>query len=269
MRDGTSYRVIAPYYDWIMAHVDYDAWGRHLARLWRRFGSEPSSILELGSGTCPFSRREVFPAGAKVVYSDLSPFMLGHADKSSGGGRVAANALALPFKGPFQVCIMVYDAFNYLMTEEDVERCLTEVHRVLAEGGLFIFDVTTEANSRRHFEDLLDFGELEGCTYVRESRYDRDARLQSNDFTFFVERATGDFRKVKESHQQRIWRLSKIRSLAAKAGLAVEGCFDGFNLKPGSEESERIHFVLRKPVSAPVPAGDGKAPPRSRGRRTK
>ena len=32
MRDETSYRVIAPYYDWIMAHVDYDGWGRYLVQ---------------------------------------------------------------------------------------------------------------------------------------------------------------------------------------------------------------------------------------------
>ena len=182
MRDGTSYRVIAPYYDWIMAHVDYDAWGRYLARLWRRFGAEPSSILELGSGTCPFSRREVFPAGAKVVYSDLSPFMLGHAARAAarpgGGGPPRGRQRPGPaLQGPLpDLCLMVYDAFNYLMTEEDVARCLAEARRVLAAGGLFIFDVTTEANSRRHFEDMLDFGELEGCTYVRESRYDREAR---------------------------------------------------------------------------------------------
>jgi SAM-dependent methyltransferase len=247
VRDATSYRAIAPYYDWIMAHVDYDAWGRYLGRLWRRFGTEPTTILELGSGTCPFSRREVFPAGAKVIYSDLSPFMLGHADASARGGRVAANALALPFKGAFQVVLMVYDAFNYLMTEEDAAQCLAEVRRVLAPGGVFIFDITTESNSRRHFEDMLDFGELEGCTYVRESRYDRDARLQRNDFTFFVEKEPGAFVKVKESHQQRIFRLSRLKALARKEGFEAVGCFDGFTLKPGTEESERIHLVLKNP----------------------
>lgn len=248
MRDATSYRAIAPYYDWIMAHVDYDAWGRHLARLWRRFGPEPASILELGAGTCPFSRREVFPKGAKIVYSDLSPFMLSHADESARGGRVAANALALPYKGRFQVVLMIYDAFNYLMTEEDAALCLAEVRRVLAPGGLFIFDITTEANSRRHFEDMLDFGELEGCTYVRESRYDREARVQRNEFTFFVENSPGNFAKVKESHQQRIFRLSKLKAMARKAGFETAGCFDGFTLKPGTEESERIHLVLKNPA---------------------
>lgn len=246
MRDATSYRAIAPYYDWIMAHVDYDAWGRHLARLWRRFGAAPESVLEIGAGTCPFSRREVFPEGARVVYTDLSPFMLERADGEAPGHRVAANALSLPLKGPFDLALMIYDAFNYLMTEEDVARCLGEVARVLADGGLFIFDVTTESNSRKHFEDMLDFGELEGCTYVRESRYDRGARLQRNDFTFFVRGGGEDWRKIKESHQQRIWRLARVKALARKAGFAVEACLDGFTLKPGDETGERIHFVLRK-----------------------
>lgn len=250
MRDGTSYRVIAPYYDWIMAHVDYDGWGRHLARLWRRFGADPRSVLEIGSGTCPFARRSVFPKGARVVYSDLSPFMLSRAAEGPDAveaARVAANALSLPFKGPFDLCLMIYDAFNYLMTEDDVARCLAEVRRVLRPGGLFLFDVTTEANSRKHFEDMLDFGELEGMTYVRESRYDREARLQRNDFTFFTGRGEGEWRRHKESHQQRIWRLSRLKALAKKAGLSVEGCFDGFTFKPGTEQSERIHIVLRRP----------------------
>jgi SAM-dependent methyltransferase len=256
MRDETSYKYIAPYYDWIMAHVDYDGWGRHLSRLWNKFGSEPSAILELAAGTCPFASRRVYPRGARVVYTDLSPFMLRRdgaaADARSGGSartlqKVAANAMALPFKSSFDLCVMIYDALNYLMFEDDVLRCLSEALRVLEPGGLFIFDVTTEANSRRHFEDTLDYGELEGCTYVRASRYDRDARVQSNEFTFFTAEEGGLWSKRVESHQQRIYRISRLRALARKAGFKVAGCFEGFTLRPGREVSERVHLVLKKP----------------------
>src|SRR6185295_14032319 len=119
-------------------------WGRHLSRLWNKFAPAtaeaadwPVSVLELGAGTCPFASRKVFPRGARVVYTDLSPFMLRQDGKSRG--RAAANALALPFKsdngrGPFQLCLMIYDAVNYLMREEDVSRCLSEALRVLAPG---------------------------------------------------------------------------------------------------------------------------------------
>ncbi|MDB5105202.1 MAG: Methyltransferase type 11, partial [Fibrobacteres bacterium] len=227
-----------------------DAWGRYLSRLWRKHGTEPRAILELGAGTCPFARRDVYPPEAKVIYSDLSPFMLSQGPVLSPDCRVAANALALPFKGPFDVCLMVYDAINYLMREEDVERCLDETLRVLAPGGLFIFDVTTEANSRKHFHQAVDYGELEGCTYFRESHFDRDARIQGNDFIFFVERGGDNWRKVKESHQQRIYKLDRVKAMAKKAGYKVEGVFEGFTFRPGREASERVHFVLRKPPTA-------------------
>ena len=142
---------------------------------------------------------------------------------------------------------MVYDALNYLMAEADVVACLREALRVLAPEGLFIFDVTTEANSRKHFHQAVDYGELEGCTYFRESHFDREARLQGNDFIFFVEGPESVWRKVKESHQQRIYKLDKIKSLAKKAGYKVEGLFEGFTYRPGRETSERVHVVLRKP----------------------
>lgn len=249
MRDETSYRAIAPYYDWIMAHVDYDAWGRYLARLWKKGGLEPRLVLELGAGTCPFARRDVFPPGSKAVYSDLSPFMLSRAPAISPDLRVAANALALPFKGPFDLCLMIYDAFNYLMEEADAERCLREAFRVLRPGGLFIFDVTTEANSRRHFDQAVDFGEMEGCTYFRESHYDEEARVQGNDFVFFVERERGLFRKIKESHQQRIYALDRIGALSRRAGFQVEGAYEGFTFRAARESSERVHFMLRRPAA--------------------
>src|SRR4051794_38940064 len=115
MRDETSYRTIAPFYDWIMAHVDYDGWGRYLGRLWRKYGKDPKNILELGAGTCPFARRDVFPASSNVFYTDLSPFMLAQAHDTNAHARVAANAMALPFKSRFDLCLMVYDALNYLV----------------------------------------------------------------------------------------------------------------------------------------------------------
>ena len=248
MRDETSYRTIAPYYDWIMAHVDYDAWGRYLTRLWRKGGLDPRSVLELAAGTCPFSRRDVFPPAAQVVYTDLSPFMLSRAPILSPDTRVAANALALPFKGPFDLCLMIYDAFNYLMEEKDALRCLREAHRVLRPGGLFLFDVTTAANSKRHFDQAVDFGEMEGCTYFRESHFDREARVQGNDFVFFVDAGQGLFRKVKESHQQRIYAVGTLKAMAREAGFEVEGVYEGFTFRPAREASERIHFMLRRPA---------------------
>lgn len=247
MRDETSYRIIAPYYDWIMAHVDYDAWGHYLQKVWRKYGQEPSSILELGAGTCPFARRDIFPSSSTVIYTDLSPFMLGQAhDVKTAKNRVACNALALPFKNRFQLCVMVYDAINYLMTDDNISQCFEEVARVLEPGCLFIFDITTAENSKRHFHQAVDYGELAGCTYFRESSFDTEASIQTNDFIFFVETKNHYYQKSKESHQQKIYSVEKIRSLVEPTGLILEAALEGFTFRAGRENSERVHFILRK-----------------------
>jgi hypothetical protein len=89
---------------------------------------------------------------------------------------------------------------------------------------------------------------MEGCTYFRESSYDREGRVQGNDFVFFVEEGRGLFRKVKESHQQRIYSLAKLHALARAAGFEVQGAYEGFTFRPARETSERVHFLLRKPA---------------------
>ncbi len=295
MRDETSYQTIAPFYDWIMAHVDYDAWGRYLQKVWQKMGVDAKSdvkgasksdlkanenhqsknlkILELGAGTCPFARREVYPSEATVIYSDLSPYMLNQAHDVAKNNRVAANVLALPFKSSFHLCIMIYDAINYLMDENDIEKTFQEVFRLLDENGVFIFDITTEENSKRHFDHAVDYGEMEGCTYFRESGFDPETKVQSNDFIFFVEQKLSvkqkeksslnddlnsetkpdpkpyRWKKIKENHQQRIYSIETMRNLAMEAGFIVSGIYEGFTFRAARDTSERIHFVLRKPPS--------------------
>jgi ubiquinone/menaquinone biosynthesis C-methylase UbiE len=245
--DETSYEIIAPYYGVIMSHVQYESWGLYLTALWRAHGPDPDTILELGAGTCLFARHSVYPAKAKVVYSDLSPFMLKQAHDVAPSARVAANAVALPFKSQFQLCTMLYDSINYLMSEEEISRCFRETFRVLKSGGLFIFDITTEENSRRYFDKAVYYKEAEGFSFVRECTYEKETRIQSTNFTFFLEEEGGLWRKIGENHRQRIYSVATLQALAAAAGFTVEGTFAGFTFQPGKDRSVRVHFILKKP----------------------
>jgi len=254
VRDSSPYRVLPAYYDTFMSHVDYLTWGQFLRRVWRRQGLNPGDILELGAGTCPFHRTQPFPPQAEVIYTDLSAAMLAAADRSDHATgkkkpgpkhRAACNAISLPFRSrSFDLILMVYDAFNYLMDEKGVLACLQEVKRVLRPGGLFIFDVTTLTNSQRHFQDLLEVEELPDATLIRRSHFDETSSLQETAFTVFLEDPDHRYRKEEEIHQQRVFPLAQIQMWADKAGLARKGCFAGFSFKPGTESSERVHFVL-------------------------
>ena len=258
MRDQASYHTIPRFYDAIMAHVDYQGWGDYLRKLWTRAGVEqPQNILELAAGTCPFHRLNTFPENAKVIYTDLSLGMLLAAEgepRSDGrrakppSCRVTTNALHLPFhSGYFDLVLMIYDAFNYLMDAKGAQQALTEIHQVLRPGGIFIFDITTATNSKRHFADVLDYEDLQGGAYIRQSQFDPESNLQENAFTFFVEEPDGRYRRIQEVHQQRIFKVDDLISWATQIGFTITGPFSGFSFRPGTDTSERVHLALRKP----------------------
>jgi SAM-dependent methyltransferase len=248
------YQTLASYYTHVMSHVDYPGWIRHLRTLWRKYqGSKPPGrILEIAAGTCPFASSPLFP-GAFTVYTDQSPSMLRIASPSGAQTvplRVACDARSLPLREPFDLAVMIYDSFNYLLHPEDILRSLREIKQILRPQGLFIFDVTTETCSRRHFADTLDFEELHAPTagnIIRVSRYDARSRMQLNLFTFFMEGKDGRYDRREEVHRQRIYTVAALKKQAERAGFQVLACLAEFTLKPGSDRNERVHFVLQKP----------------------
>jgi ubiquinone/menaquinone biosynthesis C-methylase UbiE len=253
------YGALALHYDTVMAHVDYPGWARHLRGLWRAARGrkvKPRRVLELAAGTCRFAEHPLFP-DAFTVQTDLSPAMLRTAavslpNLSSASHKLrlaACDARVLPFPNAgFDLVVMVYDSLNYMTRPEDVRRVLDEALRVLAPGGVFLFDVTTATCSRRHFADALDFQETEAGALVRASRYDAASRTQLNLFTFFTVGPDGRYDRAEEVHRQRIWPAAMLKKTAREAGFSVRACLADFTLKPGTDRHERLHFILQRPL---------------------
>ena len=267
------YAALAAHYDTVMEHVDYPAWSRHLRGLWRVArgrAARPRRVLELAAGTCRLATYPLFPE-AFTVHTDLSPYMLRAAVPARPGEpllraqnnappiRAACDARHLPFRGAaeddsgqnggvgFDLVVMVYDSLNYLTRPEDVRRVFDEARRVLAPGGVFLFDVTTAACSRRWFADTLDFQETAAGSVVRASRYDARSRTQLNLFTFFTAGPDGRYDRTEEVHRQRIWPAAFLKKTARAAGFSVRACLADFTLKPGTDRHDRLHFILQSP----------------------
>ena len=183
-----------------------------------------------------------------MVYSDLSPRMLAHAAAGTPNlKRAAADAMALPFKGLFDICIMVMDALDYLLQEEDVLRCLKEVLRVLEPGGLFIVNIASESACRKHMQALEWAGKVDGREFSLHSRYDAGTRLLRTRFALFPSGEVNGGGALEESHVQHIYSRKAMHQLALGAGFKVLGCFENHTFDPANRDSEVLHFVLRKP----------------------
>lgn len=251
-REAVPYERLAQIYDYVMRHVDYWLWAEHLDLLLTRAGVSRGPVLEIaaGTGSLGWHLRRL---GWEPALCDLSAHMLRQAAAKfrQRGVRVpmwAADMRQLATLRRFPAAVCVYDSMNYLLSPADWAAMLQSTADCLHEGGVLVFDVCTALNSQRNFRNYRDRESGPGFTYTRKSRYVERTQLQINQFEIELAAIPGVvFREV---HQQRIYTLGAVEAMVERSPFSVEACHCDFSLKPGSEQCERVHFVVRRRPSA-------------------
>ncbi len=245
------YEGLAAIYDYVMRHVDYEGWAAYVRRIFQRFdegGVERMVDLACGTGNLTI---QLHALGYHLAGVDGSAAML-----KVARGKAVNQAREIDFRtgdlralegvgGPFDAAVCLYDSFNYLLTPVDVDAALLAVCRILDPSSLFIFDVCTERNSLVHFSNVQDAEEGPGFVYTRHSYYDKRRQLQFNSFDICLGKE-GDH--VRETHSQRIYPHSDLLARIEASPFELLGAYDGFTFNRGSDESDRVHFVLRSPA---------------------
>lgn len=249
MKQAQPYSALAHVYDLVMSHVDYEGWADFLVHLVEMQLPDISGLraLELGAGTGLLTEALYDASDWELTLTDHSPDMLAAAGRRFPDGDVAIQNL--DFGGPwkldatdFDVVLLMYDGFNYLLEPSGVHALLEGVHAHLKPGGLFLFDQSTPHNSINNAEFFEDEGEEDGFEYRRTSHFDAESAIHTT--TFDIRTPAGSFH---EEHRQRAWTRSTVEDLLRQHRLDIVASFDGFSLDPADDESERVHWVLRKP----------------------
>ncbi|MDE2999842.1 MAG: class I SAM-dependent methyltransferase [Gemmatimonadota bacterium] len=244
-RRAQPYTRLAEIYDYVMRHVDYVQWADYIEAVFARHNAAPPRILDLACGTGSMAL-ELGKRNYRAYGADSCREMLDVAvDKTLKAGQnvefFLRNLTDLSGLPRVEAALCLYDSMNYLMTIEDVALALTEVHGILLPDGLFVFDVCTETNSLRYFRRLTDKDGGDGFTYVRESFYRNGIQFNRFDIRF---KQTDE--SVVEEHRQRIYALPDILAALEQSPFSLEGSYDGFGFRGPDEDSDRVHFVLRK-----------------------
>jgi len=249
---SAPYSALAAGYDFVMAHVDYDAWAAYLFELLGRYGENVETVVELGGGTGTLARRLQALGGYRYVLTDGSSAMLDRAcEKLRGQERsircVQADFTAvtpedLELERPADAVVLVYDGLNYLLDETGVAALFRCVHGLLRPGGVAVVDQSTPANSQAHHDAFVDDGATDGFSYVRENRYDPSTRRHETVFELTV-----DGESHTERHVQRAYSRHEVRALLDTSPLVVEAAYDGLSTDPAHDDSYRVHWVLRRP----------------------
>jgi ubiquinone/menaquinone biosynthesis C-methylase UbiE len=126
-------------YDRYMVPLIFESYARDLAA--RLAKTNPKDVLETAAGTGVLARAVASQIPARIVATDLNLPMLEHAKARQPGGRIKwrqADALALPFKD--QHFDAVACQFGVMFFPDRIKG-YKEAHRVLKDGGHFVFNV--------------------------------------------------------------------------------------------------------------------------------
>jgi hypothetical protein len=151
--------------------------------------------------------------------------------------------IAMPFKIKFDFIYCTFDSINYLLTKRELLLLFKQVNEILADDGIFTFDVSLENNSLSFIKGQVTERNYRGFKYRKMSKYNRINKIHTN--IFYI---NFNGTKLKETHKQRIFDFYTYFDCIDKAGLYVKECYDAFTFNPGSTESQRVQFVVRRKV---------------------
>jgi SAM-dependent methyltransferase len=247
-----AYERLAPVYDRFTADYDHAGWIDGLLGLAHRHGLRGSRVLDVGCGTGK-SFAPLLDYGYDVWACDISPAMVARARRCPGVDPervLVADMRALPELGAFELVTCLDDAVNYLLSPADLAAAFACVARVLAPGGVYVFDVNSLATYRAGFAARTSFERPLAAAVCRGETHGAIepgalcvASIEIN--------GRGGRRRVSR-HVQRHHPQHAIRSALASAGLdcrAVLGQSTGAVLHAEADEDvhTKLVYVARRP----------------------
>ncbi|MEW6525895.1 MAG: class I SAM-dependent methyltransferase [Spirochaetota bacterium] len=236
------YHYLAPYYDYMLKHVDYANWYHYLRMIMCRYINNPRTVLELGCGTGKFGPK--FSMDDYEIYGmDKSLEMLKIAKVRAYKnyhifcGDITKFALSKTIDFIFSV----HDTFNYLLDYDDFSSALHCVHSCMNNDSIFLFDLTTEYNIKKNFHNKLLTFQIKGTDIQWYNEYDAHSKILYSKLTFTMHNTT-----LKEEHLQRLYTIDEILPLIEQCGLTVVDIVGDYTLKPPYEETIMVNFITRR-----------------------
>ncbi len=198
----------------------YGEWRESLLAAVRRHRVNVRTIVDLACGTgnttVPWTKRRDWT----VIGVDASPAMLRQARRKSKRVRWYRQDLReLDLKEHADLVTCHFDALDHILVPEDLQRVFINVERLLNEGGLFQFDMSTAAWFRwlAVHEKMFPMGPHRMMAY---NRYEPGQRIGTFFQLWFVRKGRL-FEKREVKVQERAYRPAEIAGMTRKAGLTL------------------------------------------------
>jgi SAM-dependent methyltransferase len=222
------YATLAPYFARLFEPRGIRRWFVGAHGLVAAAGIRAGLHLDIGAGTCRYSRYWVL-AGFRTVCLDLLHQMLARARLAGVGARlrrVCGTVDCLRPSGAFDLVTAIDDVVAYVGAQPGgLDAFLVEVARRLRPGGVLLFDFITPAGRRRY--TFRNSRALPAGRIVADSRgrFDEAARTLSVDLTLHAPDHV-----ARECHVLRLYGVDEMEALLDRQGfdvVAVTDLYDG------------------------------------------
>ena len=243
-----AYETLAASYDRLTNDIPYEDILDFYHKLWAEYGLRPASVVDLACGTGSMTvllARE----GLSVLGVDASEEMLTQAaDKAAGMEnppwfvRQRMEKLRLP--APVDLAVCCLDGVNYVTEPAALREAFARVFKALNPGGLFLFDINSEAKLRGlDGQILLDEDDEVFCLWRAE--FDEETRICAYGMDIF-QRQGKLWRRSREEHLEYAYRVEELTQWLAEAGFSRIKSYADRKLEAPAPDEQRIFIAAKK-----------------------
>ena len=238
------YQDFSFFYDRFAYDIDYHKFYQYYKKIFQKFGLAPKLVLDICCGTGTLTT--LMAQDYDMIGVDFSWEMLDVAREKDSDNRILyLNQSMTDFElyGTVDACYSSLDSVNYLLEHEDLITHFKLVKNYLNPNGIYIFDISTIYKFRHILGNETFTDETEDAFFVWQNHY--EDRLLTMDLDIFHEQEDGRYERISETHYERGYTISEIKSAVEKCGFRVEGVYNDLSFSSPTPKSTRIFFVIR------------------------
>jgi len=214
---------------------------------------EVREILDVACGTgrhaIPLSKK-----GYTVTGGDRSQAMLAVLEEKVRRAKIEIPVIKcdmkdIEFREEFDAIICMYTSFNYLLTDQDIERALAAFHRALRPGGIVILDLMNPIFYIGKFREITVEHHQEGQMCIQRTfkhTLDEVRSLWYQD-EFVVSDDGNSVSTCREIHTMRMLTYPEISHFIRDAQFVDIKCYGNFtDLVEAEDKAERLILVCRR-----------------------
>ena len=242
------YEALAASYDRLTNDIPYEAVLAFYHEILERYGCRPASAVDLACGTGSMAlllARE----GLSVLGVDRSEEMLTlAADKAAELDnppyfiRQRMEKLRLPQPVDLVVCCL--DGVNYVTEPAALRECFARVFKALNPGGLFIFDINSEAKLRG-LDGHIFVDEDEAVFCLWRAEFDEESRICCYGMDIFQKQGRL-WQRSREEHLEYAYRSEELTQWLSDAGFSRIELYADRKLQAPAPDEQRIFIAAQK-----------------------